>query len=174
MSVHIFLLRSAYGFKIQALELMPFGFLASLEANIDDYNNKFLKSNIAEFKKIFVAIAGPFLNIIFVLFFINKDNDISKIVAYSNLLIFLLNLIPIFPLDGGNLLKSLLSIFFGRAKANVIVNKVSNAVIIFLTIVTSFAILYFKNISMLFILLYLWNLVIKENKYFHRLQGKII
>mgnify|MGYP007102727551 FL=1 len=74
------------------------------------------------------------------------------------------NLIPIYPLDGGRILKEIIHIVHGLYSAYMITNKVSNAVVILLTIIASFAVLIYKNIAILFIIVYLWMLVIKENK----------
>ena len=46
----------------------------------------------------------------------------------------------------------------------VLTNKISNIVIIFLTAVSSICIYYFKNITILLIIIFLWVLVITENK----------
>lgn len=146
-------------FKLQEIELMPLGFWASLQPNYKDYKRKIKKSNIVEVKKIGIAIAGPLLNLVFS--FILKD-----ILAYSNLIIFILNMIPIYPLDGGRIVQSLSRIYLGKQKADKFVNVLANIVVILLTIVGSIAILYLKNIAIVLILAYIWELVIRENKRF--------
>ncbi len=159
------------GFKVEQVELMPFGFFCDLRANIKDYNEKVLNSNIAELKKIFIVMAGPLVNIILAVIFIViywdfKWENILWLI-YCNLVIFIFNLIPIFPLDGGRAIKSFFKIIIGSQKANKYVNLISNVTVIIFTFVSSILILYLKNIAILFILLYLWYLVILENrKYF--------
>ena len=86
---------------------------------------------------------------------------------YSNLVIILFNILPIIPLDGGRIFKSFFRILKGNIVANKIMYFVSNLVIVFLTVVSSLAILYWQNISILLILFYLWYLVILENKRFY-------
>ena len=158
------------GFKIQSIELMPFGFFIEISANINDYNKKILRSNMVELKKIFISIAGPLINLILAIIFININSEMSEIFVYSNLLIFVFNLIPIYPLDGGRVLKSIISILKGRKRANVIVNSISNVFAIFMTIACSLLILYLKNIAILFIILYLWDMIYRENKRFKLLK----
>lgn len=85
-------------------------------------------------------------------------------IIYTNLIIALFNLMPIYPLDGGRLLKSVLRIRLNNKKTFEFVNKTSNITIIILTIITSILVLYIHNIVMLLVLGYLWYIVIKENK----------
>ena len=154
------------GMKPEKLELMPFGLSVSFKLYPKDYNKKISKSNLLEIKRILVAIAGPLTNFIIVI--ISKTGIIglidNEICIYANLLIMLFNLIPIYPLDGGRILKSLLSLEFGRKKAIEYSNSVSNASVIILTIISSIAIYYFKNIAIFLIISFLWLLVIRENK----------
>ncbi len=154
------------GMKPEKLELMPFGLSVSFKLYPKDYNKKIGKSNLLEIKKILVAIAGPLTNLVII--FIIKNIDVNflsnKICIYANLLIMLFNLIPIYPLDGGRILKGVLSLKFGKKKAREYSNNISNLFIIILTVISSIAIYYFKNIAIFVIIIFLWLLVIKENK----------
>lgn len=156
------------GLKIEKIEIMPFGLSVSFKLNIDDYNKKIKKGNIQQLKKIAIAAAGPLINLIMLLIVLNTNVNFrivsNQILAYANILIMLFNLLPIYPLDGGRILKELLHIFEGSIKSKIYIRKVSKAIMILLTMIGSIGIMYFKNIAIFFIIVYLWIVVIKENK----------
>jgi len=153
------------GFKPDTLRIMPLGFSIEFETIIEDYNKKILKSNIMSVKKIIIALSGPLINLLIVVFgtFFNIDSNI----IYSNFLIFIFNLIPIYPLDGGRILKNIFKIFFGNRKSNEYINLLTNISVIILTMLSSILIMIYKNISILAIMIVLWYMTIKENRKYY-------
>lgn len=149
------------GFKPDTLRIMPLGFSIEFETNVEDYNKKIIKSNILAVKKILIALAGPFINLIIVI--IGIAISINNNIIYANLLILIFNLLPIYPLDGGRILINILKIFCGNRKANKYANIVRNSCIILLTMFCSILILYINNIAIIAILGALWGITIKEN-----------
>lgn len=87
---------------------------------------------------------------------------------YANILLGIFNLCPIYPLDGGRVLKSLGNIFLGTKKAWNITNRISNGIMIGLTVSFSIAILFFHNIGIIFMCIYLWGIVIRENRIYEK------
>ena len=147
---------------------MPFGVSVGFNITCKDYNHKIGKANTLAIKKMLIALAGPITNVICIIIYCLWDVSFlgmdRQLVIYSNILLGLFNLIPIYPLDGGRVIKNSLHMAFGLEEAYKQVNMISNITIALLTAVTSIAILYFKNIAILWILGYLWYLVIRENK----------
>ena len=83
--------------------------------------------------------------------------------GYANILITVFNLLPIYPLDGGRVLKNILKISCRNRKANKYINIISNIIIIILTMLSSILILMYKNIAIFATIIVLWIIVIKEN-----------
>lgn len=157
------------GFKIQSLRILPFGFAVSFKIDMDNYNKKVLKANLLNVKEIIVAIFGPIVNLILIMIFvlIGKENFFNveaEILIYANLLIFVLNILPIYPLDGGRVLKNLIYLFYGKIISLKVINIISNITAVILSIITIILGIATKNISYIFVVAYIWGIVIKENK----------
>ncbi len=144
--------------KPKELNFMPFGISLTFET----YGYR----KLIEIKKIIIAIAGPLTNSIICIItaFLHIDTEVKELIIYSNILIALFNLIPLYPLDGGRILKGIIRLKYEEMKSDEIVNKISNILIIILTAISSIVILYFKNIAILFVIIYLWLIIINENK----------
>jgi len=85
------------GAKVSGLTIMPLG----LSAAIKDFD--FLSTA----KKIFILLAGPFLNLILAGAAFAFFGDAVPFFIGANLGIFIFNMLPILPLDGGNLFMTL-------------------------------------------------------------------
>lgn len=102
------------GFRPSLFEIKPIGFSVSFYNKASDYNVKIKNGNLIELKKIVVYCAGPLFNLITAIFLYIVNSKIEYV--YINLIIFIFNIIPIYPLDGGRILKSLIYIWC-RTKA---------------------------------------------------------
>ena len=154
-------------FKPESFKIAPYGF--SIRFNTYESNNKL------SIKKLIIAIAGPVTNLILAIIFytyyiITKQNVLMNIpielLIYSNILIMIFNLIPIYPLDGGRIIKEITYLSKNSERSYMLTNKISNVTIILLTIASSFLILFYKNFAIIIILAYLWIINIKRNNFF--------
>ena len=111
--------------------------------------------------KIVVDIAGPLINIIaLVIAIIIKQEEI----AYINLLLAIVNLLPIYPLDGGQILRTLLRKRFTYKETINFIESISQYTLIILTAIASCYLLIGKNIGIFIAILYLWTIIFKEKR----------
>ena len=111
--------------------------------------------------KIVVDIAGPLINIIaLVIAIIIKQEEI----AYINLLSAIVNLLPIYPLDGGQILRTLLRKRFTYKETINFIESISQYTLIILTAIASCYLLIGKNIGIFIAILYLWTIIFKEKR----------
>lgn len=112
-----------FHFKTRDITLLPIGGLARMDDLPDKPMQEFL-----------VAIMGPAVNLVIsmILFIFLKGNNLDPFAMFTedvtewnflnqlfavNIFLALFNLIPAFPMDGGRILRALLSIKFSRSKA---------------------------------------------------------
>ena len=115
-------------------------------------------------KKILVLITGPIFNLCIVSCLILADwkFKIKEELIYTNLILFLFNLIPILPLDGGRVLLYILNLKYDFEKSFKITSFISKFLLCVFTFMYAIIIFVVKNIEIFFVLIYLWYLFIKE------------
>lgn len=139
------------GLKIKKMNINILG----LSIEFENYGKE------RKLNKIIIDSSGPFVNlVIFILAaFLQKPK-----IAYINLIILLVNMLPIFPLDGGRIIKTILMYKKTYKETMKIIEKLSINTLIIMTALSSILILYIKNISVFLFIIYLWYLIIKEHK----------
>ena len=158
------------GVKPESIKINPLGFQIQFRTPVEDYNKKVKNGNEHAALDCLIAIAGPLINIfmIIICLFLPQSLDPARTtIVYANLLLAIFNLLPVYPLDGGRILKEMVHILKGKEKSYEIVNTVSKATVITLTVIASIAILSIHNIALLLILAYLWYLMIQNEKRYH-------
>ena len=161
------------GFKPNKIKITPFGFEIHFKTYVKDYNQKIKKGYELCVKRIVIALAGPVTNIfmIMICMLLPKNSFPDQVVViYANIILAIFNLLPIYPLDGGRILKQIVHIYKGKEQAEEKANYVSKVVVVFLTIITSITILYIHNIAFILVLSYLWYLVVQNEKSYQMKQ----
>lgn len=147
-----------FGWRIKKIELLPFGGVAEVE----EYGNKPLK------EEIMVILAGPLQHVWIFLLCISLfqfeliDEKVYLFLFFNNLSILFFNLLPIWPLDGGKLLFTLLSMKYTFVEAH---KKMFISSCVFLIIFICIVLwISATNISMWFMILFLIVSLWKEWK----------
>ena len=144
--------------KPEKIEIMPFGLRASFNGDYD----------YPKMKEIFITLAGPLTSLALAIL------CTTEVAFYSNLIILIFNLMPIYPLDGGRIIKGLLHLKVGAMQSDKIINKISYITMIIITLISSIAVYYYQNIAIFMICIFLWIIVLQEknNKTLAIFQGK--
>lgn len=143
-----FLAASCFKIRFSSISIMPFGLSIKLK-----------KEYIEDPKKEFwICFAGPLSNILMFIIglMISSQHLLQKgyleFFLSANMMMFLLNMLPILPLDGGRMLKSILTDRYGVIKAFNFTYRIGKVAILFFCI-ASFYILYRVNFNFSFIIL---------------------
>lgn len=132
------------GFNIREIEIFPFGGIAKFDTMLGcDRANE-----------IFIAAIGPLSNmIILLLFLLIKtyliDNYITRFIIQLNMTMFIINLLPIFPLDGGRILRAVLSGSIGFKNATRILSFMTYFIAFFLIVYAFIKVSDLSNIVIL-------------------------
>lgn len=151
----------AIGLKVSHITFYPFGVNLSLK-------NKMVYSLADE---IILYVSGPLLNIFTALVSITVYKHIPseglRFFYISNMMLFVMNMLPAIPLDGGVILKKCLMYRFGSNLAKRIMTVISAVIAAAVTMLGIYVIYYTKmNFSIfLFALLMIGNMFTQSEKY---------
>lgn len=121
-----------FGIKTQDIIITPIGGLARL----------FGMSRNHPWQEFVIALAGPVVNLVLCLMFLvyllvtsqglipDNIDAFPQILFWANLALFLFNLVPAFPMDGGRILRSLLAVFLPYQSATMIAGNLGRVLAI--------------------------------------------
>ena len=148
------------GLKPKKITFTIAGF--SIEFEERNVKNYLIKSKRRLRNKIIIDMSAPIVNLFLgIIFAFVKIPDFT----YANLIIFLINILPILPLDGGRILKNILLYKFTFRTVNNVMIEISRINLIILTLIGSIIVVYLKNPLIAIFIIYLWFLFIKEKHY---------
>lgn len=145
------------GYKVDCVELFPFGGVARIEGLI----------GTEPLKEIKVVVIGPAINVLLaVVFILTKkylfENQIIDLLIKTNVMLALINLLPILPLDGGRILRAILSLNIGIKKATLCVLEFTY--ILSTIIILIGAVFSIKNMYGIYLILFFIFIIIAAKK----------
>lgn len=146
---HVFV-GSLFGRKIEKIEFSLSGVCASFEKKRYTYiKNK--NTYYSLFTDLLIYIAGPLSNILLAIVFKN-----NIIIITINISLAMLNLIPIYPLDGYNILSIFVDIIYKNNRGKILIYVIQFVFILVLVMFAILQIIYLNNISILIFLIYIF------------------
>ncbi|ABR48456.1 peptidase M50 [Alkaliphilus metalliredigens QYMF] len=155
------LISSYYDIPVTEIELFPFGGVAR--------TTYYLEKKPRE--ETIIALAGPLSNIVLFILakaigkYIESPIGIYEFFLYANLSIGLFNLIPILPLDGGRILRSNLTTYFGIKKATTVMiylSKVCSMILFLLGL--WFSIKDIRYVYIILLAIFIWMRVEQQDE----------
>ena len=116
---HVFVAKD-FGYDTESVTLYPFGGIARIE----------MPEEVPPVKEFYIALAGPLLNAVLAILFFSIAYFAGRNYAWLgllNLAMFIFNMLPSYPMDGGRVMRSLLArrMNHGRAtRISIIVSRV--------------------------------------------------
>lgn len=130
--------------KIIEVSLLPFG----VNARFDFCGNKI--------REIIIACAGPIFSFLIA--------NALREYFIQNIFIFIVNLIPIYPLDGGRILKNIILLTFGNSRGRVFYRIILKITLIILVMINIIFIVFFRLYNFIFVSFYIVQLACEEIK----------
>lgn len=147
------------GLKPDGIFICPFGVNLKLK-------NKMIYSLADE---IILYAAGPFSNIVMALAAVCFFSEIPYSYDFyvQNIALFVLNMLPVMPLDGGIIARKILSYRIGNKKCNKVMKAVSLTIVVILSAVGIYFFSFGKfNYSIVFLCVFLiCNIIMSKEKY---------
>lgn len=140
-----FLVLSILGIRVDSMCIK----LSGLNINI--------KEKIKGIKGVLVYLAGPFAN--FVLGIIFK---FIPMVFEINIMLCIINLIPIYPLDGYNIFEIIITKFCNKDKSKKVIKTFSKIIAVILIVIGILQVVMFKNPSIFILSLYTYFISFQE------------
>lgn len=137
------IIASKYGYEMTRIRLMPFG--AELHGDTDSFDGR---------DEIYIALAGPCVNFFICLIILGfwwispRIYGFTHQIFQTNLVMGVFNMLPLFPLDGGRILLSVLSQKMPRRTGVKVVKRISKTSAILLFVIFIFSMPVQFNLSL--------------------------
>ncbi len=125
------IMAKALGINVLELHIFPFGAIAIME-NISKYGG--LEESL-------IAISGPLLSFFIALMALYSKVPTSDLIFKYNLALFLFNLIPALPLDGGRIMRNILLLRLSYKKATKILTRMGKVLAIIIMLFNTYIII---------------------------------